>query len=189
MTDRVHAAGSAHHRQERHSRRRSPLKGRSRVIALIVTLLLIIGSTIMGYFLGHKIAMRPLETANKRIDQLQPENQRLKTAILEQNSQILTLQGKLKNLQAELEGIRPKKDTYSLFPNQSINVADGRMNIGLVGPPTNASASINVNGKQQKVVTGDVIKVAPDAATSCEVRIQSFDMFQVIVHAVCGKAQ
>ena len=38
------------------------------------------------------------------------------------------------------------------------------------------------------VTTGDVIKITPDAATSCEVNVQSFDMFQVIIHAACGKA-
>ncbi len=189
MTDSVHAAGSAHHRHERHSRKRSPLKGRGRVISLLVTLLLIIGSTVMGFYLGHKLATRPLETATKRIEQIQPENQRLKAAILEQNSQVLSLQGKLKSVQAELESVRPKKDTYSLYPNQSINAAEGRLNIGLVGPPTNASATINVNGKQYSVVTGDIVKFALDAATNCAVRVQSFDMFQVIIHAYCGKAQ
>ena len=48
-------------------------------------------------------------------------------------------------------------------------VADGRLTIGLVGSPTNESVNININGKQQKAVSGDVIHIALDSLTSCQV--------------------
>ncbi|MGB7618735.1 MAG: hypothetical protein WBM06_17425, partial [Pseudolabrys sp.] len=61
--------------------------------------------------------------------------------------------------------------------------------IGLIGAPTNESVNINVNGKQQSVATGDVINITLDPRTTCLVRVQSFDMFKVVLNASCQQAQ
>ena len=68
-------------------------------------------------------------------------------------------------------------------------VAGGRLTIGLVGSPTNDSVNININGKQQSVATGDVVNIALDPPTTCQVRVQSFDMFRVVLGASCAAAQ
>jgi hypothetical protein len=66
-------------------------------------------------------------------------------------------------------------------------VASGRLTVGLIGPPTNESVNININGKQQSAATGDVIKVSLDPSTMCQVRVLSFDMFKVVLNASCGQ--
>jgi len=55
----------------------------------------------------------------------------------------------------------------------------------LVGSPTNQGITVNINGKQQMVASGDVIEVAVDASTTCHVRVQAFDMFKALVTAAC----
>ena len=60
------------------------------------------------------------------------------------------------------------------------------MTIGLIGSPTNESITLNVNGKQQKMTAGDVIHVSLDASTTCQVQIQSFDMFKAVLIASCA---
>jgi hypothetical protein len=46
--------------------------------------------------------------------------------------------------------------------------------------------TLNINGKRQQLGTGDVLNVTADNQTSCQVRVQSFDMFKAIVTATCG---
>jgi hypothetical protein len=64
-------------------------------------------------------------------------------------------------------------------------VASGRLTIGLIGPPTNESINININGKQQSAATGDAIKFQLDPSTTCQVRVLSFDMFKAVLNASC----
>jgi hypothetical protein len=66
-------------------------------------------------------------------------------------------------------------------------VGDGRLTVGLVGAPANESVTLNINGKRQQLGTGDVLSVAADGQTNCQVRVQSFDMFKAVVTATCGK--
>jgi hypothetical protein len=164
------------------------LRGRRRFALFIATLVLTIGGAVLGYYLGHSLVTQPLLNATKQIAQLQPENQRLKAAILEQNIKLAALQAQLTKSQTTLEAIMPSENAYKIFANQSIIVADGRLTIGLVGPPTNTGINININGKQQSAVTGDVFRVAPDGSTTCQVRVQSFDMFEAVVIAACTAA-
>jgi len=49
----------------------------------------------------------------------------------------------------------------------------------MIGSPGNEGINLNINGKQQKVAAGDVIRVSPDASTACQVQLQSFDMFRL----------
>jgi hypothetical protein len=75
------------------------------------------------------------------------------------------------------------------MPNQSLIVADGRLTIGLIGPPTNESLNININGKHQSAATGDVINIALEPPITCQVKVQSFDMFKAVLTASCAGAK
>ena len=67
-------------------------------------------------------------------------------------------------------------------------VGDGHLTIGLIGAPSNNAIMLNIDGKQHTAATGDVFDVTPDPATTCQVQVQSFDMFQALVTASCKKA-
>ena len=49
--------------------------------------------------------------------------------------------------------------------------------------------NLNINGKQQTVVAGQIINVAPDPSTNCEVGVQTFDMFTAKLNAACTAAK
>jgi hypothetical protein len=65
-------------------------------------------------------------------------------------------------------------------------LADGRLTLGLIGPPTNERVNININGKQHSTGAGDVINFALDASTACRVQVQRFDMFRATLNASCA---
>jgi hypothetical protein len=147
-----------------------------------------IGGAVAGYMFGLNLTYRDLAAVRQQLQVFQPENQRLKRAIIDQNAKLVDLEGKFAGVEATLRAIMPSENTYNISPNQSLIVADGHLTIGLVGSPTNESVNININGKQQKVVSGDVIHMALDTSTSCQVGVQSFDMFKAVVIATCGAA-
>jgi hypothetical protein len=99
------------------------------------------------------------------------------------------LQNRLSTFEAALDEIIPSKNIYNIKPNQSMIVAGGRLTIGLIGTPANESININVNGKQQSAASGDVINITIDPRTTCQVRVQSFDMFKAVINASCTQAQ
>lgn len=142
-----------------------------------------------GYVVGLNIAYLDIAAARQAIQTLRADNQKLKTQISDQNATQVALQNKLTTTEASLEAIVPSKNTYDIKPNQSMIVAGGRLTIGLIGSPTNESVNININGKRQSAATGDVIKIALDPPTTCQVRVQSFDMFRVILAASCAQSQ
>jgi hypothetical protein len=154
-----------------------------RVVAL--SALLMVGGLAWGYLFGRDLANRPLADATQLIRQLQPENQRLKTEVITQNVRIASLEAKLKSVQAALNAISPAENAYKISPNQSVIVADGRLTIGLIGSPTNQNVAININGKRHTAASGDVFEIASDPSTTCQVRVQSFDMFKATVTASC----
>jgi hypothetical protein len=160
-----------------------------RVLVVAVIACFMLGGAVGGYLLGRQLAARPLVDATKLIQQLQPENQRLKTTVIDQNVRLVTLQAKFTKAQAALEAIMPSKNTYKIFPNQSMIVGSGHLTIGLVGPPTNEHVNININGQQHLAATGDIFKITPDPATTCEVRVRGFDMFEVMFTASCAAAK
>jgi hypothetical protein len=168
---------------------RSYAARRGRLLVVAVTACVILGGAIGGYLFGRQLASRPLANATKLIQQLQPENQRLKTAVIDQNVKLVALQAKYTKVQAVLEAIMPSKNTYKIFPNQSIVVGSGRLTVGLIGPPTNERVNININGQQHLAATGDIFKIMPDPATTCEVRVRGFDMFEVMFTASCAAAK
>jgi hypothetical protein len=141
------------------------------------------------YVLGLNIAYLDLAAARLAVQQLRADNQKLKSQISDLNATQVALQANLATTEATLEAITPARDTYNIKPNQSVIVAGGRLTVGLIGSPTNDSVNININGKKQSAATGDVINIALEPPTTCRVRVQSFDMFKVILAASCGQPQ
>jgi hypothetical protein len=157
-----------------------------RFLVVSASVVLMLGGAIGGYLFGLDLAHRDLAAARELIQQLQPESQRLKKQIIDQNASLFALQAKLASVQATLNAIMPSENTYNINPNQSMIVAGGHLTIGLIGAPTNQSVNINVNGKQQSAATGDIINIALDPSTTCQVGVQSFDMFKAILTASCA---
>jgi len=162
---------------------------RARLLVVLASVLLLIASSAAGYFFGRDLAKRPLEDAQQLIHQLQPQVQKLKKQIDEQSSTLISVQTKLKRVETELSRLKPAKNTYVINSNQSLIIDDGKLTIGVVGPPIINGVTLNINGKQHHAVTGDVFAVTPDPQTKCSIKVQSFDMFQVNINAVCSKAK
>jgi hypothetical protein len=156
----------------------------SRTLLLLIILIVAIGC----YALGLNMARRDIAAGKQLIQQLQSESQKLEKQTNELSTSNIALQNKLASLQASMDTMKPAQNTYNLKPNESMVVANGHLTLGLVGSPQNASVNININGKQTSAAPGDVIKVAPDASTACQVMVQSFDMFAAVVTASCSGA-
>ena len=116
---------------------------------------------VSGYFWGRQFNVRDIQQRDAAIQQLQSDGQRLAADIADQNANLTALRAELTNTKAALNAIMPSQNTYNINPNQSLIAADGRLTIGLIGSPGNDGINLNVNGKQQKVAAGDVIRVSP----------------------------
>ena len=149
-----------------------------------VVLILFVVVTV--YYLGRQFNSRDLQQRDAAIQQLQSDAQRLAADIADQSANLTALRAELTNTKSALDAIMPSQNTYTINPNQSLIAADGRLTIGMIGAPGNEGINLNVNGKQQKVAAGDVIRVSPDASTACQVQIQSFDMFKAVLVASCA---
>jgi cell division protein FtsI/penicillin-binding protein 2 len=161
----------------------------SRIGIVVIGVLLIAGVGIGGHMYGRQLARGDTQERDAAIIQLRTDVQKLDGQITDQNGKLAALQTKLTSVQATLEAIMPSANTYTIQPNQSVIAADGRLTVGLVGPPTNEGINVNINGKQQLIAAGDVVHLAPDSSTSCQVEVQSFDMFKAIVTASCTAAK
>lgn len=157
--------------------------GRIELAVLAGIVILVVAIVSQGY--GKWLARSNVLDLDLTIQRLLGKGEKLEATVEAQLATISALQAKLKELQATLDAMIPAEHTYNIVPNQSLIVADGHLTIGLVGPPTNDYINININGKQQSAVAGAVIDVMSDAATSCEVRVESFDMFKATVAASC----
>ena len=156
---------------------------------IVVCAVLILGIASGSYYLGRLTATSEEKAANIRIVQLESEVQKLTANITNPSKVIDDLQTQLKKVQAKLSAIMPSENTYNIAPNQSLIVADGHLTIGLIGSPMNGGINININGKRQLAATGDVFKIALDPSTTCQVEVQSFDMFKAILTASCAAAK
>jgi cell division protein ZapA (FtsZ GTPase activity inhibitor) len=124
---------------------------------------------------------------DRAMHQLEAESQKLESQSAGQAGVVAALQARLTQAQEKLDTVLPSKDTYSIDPNKSVVVADGRLTFGLVGAPTSNRVTINVNGKQYTMAVGEVIHVADDTSAPCKVAVQSFDMFNATVTASCSE--
>ena len=157
-----------------------------RFLGVVVCAVLILGIAIGSYFRGWTAGNREEKASNERIMELQYENQKLTADNTHQMATIANLQTELDNVKDKLNAIMPSQGTYNISPNQSMIVADGHLTIGLIGSPKNQSVNININSKQQSAAAGEVINIALDPSTSCQVRVQSFDMFKAVLTASCA---
>lgn len=162
------------------------MTSRGRVFLTIVVLVVIAGVAIFGRLYGQHLAYGAMLDRDSAIRQLETESQRLELERTDQDTQVKALQTQVASLQTQLNTVLPSNNLYSINPNQSLLVAGGRLTIGLVGGPLSNGINININGKQEFAAVGDVIHVAPDPSTACDVQIQSFDMFKAQFTASCG---
>jgi hypothetical protein len=161
--------------------------GRAFVIALV---LVIVGAVaLFGRVYGQHLAHMAMQDRDSAIRQLETESQKLELGRTDREAKVKALEARIASLQAQLNAIEPSKNMYSINPNQSLLAADGHLTIGLVGSPMSNGINININGKQQFAAVGDVIRVALDTSTACEVQIESFDMFKAQFTASCGPAK
>jgi hypothetical protein len=156
-----------------------------RFVILAACLTLVLGSAIGSYFLVRAASDTEMKAANLRIVELQNENQKLTADNTDKAVTITDLQSQLKGVQGKLTAIMPTENTYVIQPNQSMIAAGGRLTIGLIGSPTNDGINLNINGKQQMAPAGTVFSTTPDPSTTCQVGVQSFDMFKAVVTASC----
>lgn len=155
--------------------------------ALISTIAALIGVAIAGFLLGIYLTSKDIANLKFLLASAQAENQKAKQGLVSQFAANAALQARLGTLSADLETIRPAKNTYVIMPNQSIVVADGQLTIGLVGSPGSNTLVLNVNGEQKKAAPGDVIQAAAGAGASCKIAVQQFDMFKVQINVNCSK--
>lgn len=161
--------------------------GRHRLVG--VSTILLLAGAIVGYIIGLATAFRDVGAAMAVNQQLQSESQKLKGQITDETADFTALQAKLTRVQAAVDAIAPSENTYKFNPNQSLIVAQGRLIIGLIGSPSIDGINLNINGKQQSATAGDVITIAPDPSTNCQVAVQSFDMFNAVLTASCAAAK
>jgi hypothetical protein len=156
-------------------------------VTLLLTALLIVGAVaVFGRLYGQHLAYDAMQDRDSAIRLLESQSQKLKLEKTDQNGEVVALQAQLDAVKAELDAIVPSKDVYNINPNQSLLVGDGHLTVGLIGGPMSNGIHINVNGRQQLAVVGDVIHVDPDPSTSCDLKIQSFDMFKARFAATCS---
>lgn len=162
------------------------LTRRRRVYILLIETLLILGVALIGHITGRELARRQLAQREQTIQQLREERQQVSAELNRRADRILTLQTRLNHVQGVLDEIVPSENIYVMRPNQSLVVAGGRVIVGLVGSPSNEGVNINVNGKTMFARAGNLIPVDLDDGRSCQVTVQSFDMFKVVLHATCA---
>lgn len=141
---------------------------------------------IVGYLLGLNSAYVEIQAGKLALQQSRAENQKIKSEMVGEGVKATAMESGIAKLQATLDELVPSENTYNIKVNQSLIVGGGRLTVGLVGPPANESITLNINGKRQQLGTGDVINVAADNQTNCQVRVQSFDMFKAVLTATCG---
>jgi hypothetical protein len=152
------------------------------VAFVIMCLGILIGGHLYGRYLGSFEA----PGVNDTIAKLRVRTQLEKRKVDSQAAELTTMGAKLKKAQDTLNSIMPSPNTYVIKPNQTLIVGDGRLPVGMVGFPGNDALVLNVNGKQQPLAAGQMISVAPDTATQCQLTVQSFDVFRATLIATCS---
>jgi hypothetical protein len=165
------------------------MTSRGRVFLAVVTVLLIAAVAIFGRYYGQHLAYTAMQDRDSAIRQLELERQQLEIEKSGQATRMQTMHAEWDRLQAQLDAITPSRDRYNINANQSLQVANGHLTIGLVGAPSTDGIEININGKRQFAAVGDVIHVTPNPSTACDVKIQSIDMFKAQFTASCTEAK
>ena len=176
------------------ARSTQPTSARSRTYRLFMTregrylLVTALMGGIVGYLLGLNSVYVEISAGKLALQQSRAEAQKMKSEMAGEGVKTTAMESSIAKLQATLDELVPSENTYNIKANQSLIVGGGRLTVGLVGAPTNDSVTLNVNGKRQSLGSGDVLTVPADNNQSnCQVRVQSFDMFKVVVTATCGR--
>lgn len=162
------------------------LTRRRRWFILFTETALILLVAVIGHMTGREMGRRHLLQRDQTIQQLREERQEIGGELNRRADRILTLQTRLNHVQAVLDEIVPSENIYLIRPNQSLIVAGGRVIVGLIGSPTNEGVNVNINGNHRLAAAGDVIMAPVDETTTCQVTVQSFDMFKALLHATCA---
>jgi hypothetical protein len=165
-----------------------PLTGPNGFVVSIACVVSVLAILIGGHLYGRFLASRDLGGRDNTIEQLSAQSQGLKIHADDLSAQLTESQVKLAKVQATLDAIMPSTNTYDINSNQSLIVGDGHLTIGLIGSPGNESITLDINGKQQTATAGQVIPVAVGSST-CQVQVQSFDMFKATLIASCAGAR
>jgi hypothetical protein len=160
------------------------LARRRRTYVVLMGSILIVG--LIGHMIGRELNRRNLQERDEMIQQLREDRGELNAELAKRNDRLIAAQTKLNHVQATLDEIMPSENIYVFRPNQSFILGGGRVTVGLMGSPTNENVTINVNGKQHVAIAGDVITVALDEPTTCQVTVQSFDPFKALIQATCS---
>ena len=147
--------------------------------------LMIVGAVVAFIYRGW-VDNQDIVDSRNLVLQSRSQVRELNARLANQTSQLAALQAKLEMVQAALDAITPSRNTYNFSPNQSMNLAEGRLTVGLVGPPMNERVNVNINGKQHSAGAGDVIHFALDPSTACRLQVQKFDMFRATLTASCA---
>jgi hypothetical protein len=158
-------------------------------LSVVIFIVGVIAVLIGGHLYGRYLTSIDLAEREAQIEQLRSESQKQKRDIDGKSQQITQLQAKLTKTQEVLDAILPSANTYNIVPNQTLIVGDGHLTVGMVGPPSNESVLLNINGKPQSVAAGQTLSIAPDATTKCQVGIQGFDVFKATINASCSAAK
>ncbi|HET9718137.1 MAG TPA: hypothetical protein VFP60_18330 [Pseudolabrys sp.] len=148
-------------------------------------LLTAVMGAIVGYLVGINTAYMEMSSVKLLLQQSRSENQKMKSDMAGENARAAAMEGTIAKLRSDLEDLVPAENTYNIKSNQSLIVADGRLTVGVVGPPAAEGVTLNINGKRQTLAPGDAINV-PVGTANCRVGLQSFDMFRALVTASCG---
>jgi hypothetical protein len=151
---------------------------------ILVGVLMAILGTVGGFVSRGVVDRRDVADSGSLVVQSRAENRDLKAQLATLNVQIAVLKSQLATAQDALNTILPSENTYALTPNKSVAIAGGRLNLALVGSPTNEEINLNINGKRYSVPAGEELKIA-EASTECDVRVRSFDMFKALITATC----
>ena len=158
----------------------------NRLVVAVAFVLMCLGIVIGGHLYGRYLASLDSTGRENTIEQLRAEAQKEKRKSDAQSAELTAMGAKLQSTQASLDSIMPSANTYTINPNQTLIVGDGHLTVGLVGTPGNDAITLNVNGKQQPLAAGQVINIAPDPATQCQLSVQTFDVFRATLVAACS---
>jgi hypothetical protein len=160
---------------------------KGRAFLLVASLAIIAATAIFSHLYGRHLAIEAIRESESAIRQLELERQQLE---IEKSGQVTRMQAMntaTDRLQAQLDAIVPSKNRYTINPNQSLLVADDHLTVGMIGVPGMDGIEINVNGEHHLAAVGDVIHATAGPSTACDVKIQSFDMFNAQITATCAE--
>lgn len=185
MPDSTQSGRSARESAEQRARK----ERQRRLIKIAAVAAVFVGIAVATFVVFRNLANADLVAIREMNEELQSESQKYKHQVTEQSAQISRLQAQLASVQTTLNSIMPSANTYSIEPNQSRVVGNGKLTIALVGSPGNDGITLNINGKLQTVSAGQVLNLTPDPSTNCRVTVQSFDMFKTLLAATCAAAK